>query len=107
MWGACLSSDLYALFLEWCSRGKEGSISHTRFAEFISADVPKTERGIPWTDGNNRKFGIFFFPDDDKASLPPSFKSADLGRCVTEWRAAAKLAGWNVEAWDHVKAVAA
>jgi putative DNA primase/helicase len=107
MWGACLSSDLYALFLEWCSRGKEGSISHTRFAEFISADVPKTERGIPWTDGNNRKFGIFFFPDDDKASLPPSFKSADLGRCVANWRAAAKLAGWNVEAWDHVKAVAA
>lgn len=107
MWGACLSSDLYALFLEWCSRGKESSISHTRFAEFISADVPKTDRGIPWTNGNTRRFGIFFFPDDEQASLPPSLGSADLGACVTAWRAAARLAGWNVDNWDHVKAVAA
>ncbi|MCQ9422705.1 bifunctional DNA primase/polymerase [Pseudomonas sp. LJDD11] len=107
MWGACLSSDLYALFLEWCSRGKEGSVTQTRFSEFISADVPKTDRGVPWTDGNTRRHGVFFFPDDEKASLPPSMRAADLGQCVAAWRAAAKLAGWNVDNWDHVKAVAA
>jgi len=107
LWGACLSSDLYALFLEWCGRNKEHSLSQTKFAEFISAEVPKTPRGVPWTDGNNRRHGVFFFPDDDSASLTPSLKAADLGTAVTAWRAAAKLGGWNVDNWDHVKAVAA
>ncbi len=42
MWGACLSQDLYALFLEWCHRNKEHTLSHTKFAEFISAEVERT-----------------------------------------------------------------
>lgn len=107
LWGSCLSTDLYALFLEWCSRNKEHSLSQTKFAEFISAEVQKTPRGIPWTDGNTRRYGVFFFPDDPLASLAPSLKAADLGQGVITWRAAAKLAGWNVDNWEHVKAVAA
>lgn len=107
MWGACLSQDLYALFLEWCHRNKEHTLSHTKFAEFISAEVEKTARSIPWTDGSNRRFGILFFPDGPGASLPPSLSSADLGKAVATWRAGAKLAGWSVDSWDHIKAVAA
>lgn len=106
MWGACLSSDLYALFLEWCHRNKEHSMSQTKFSLFISSEVEKT-RSIPWTEGNSRKFGAFFVPDDPQASLPPSMRAPDLGRVVTEWRAKAKLAGWRVDEWDHVKASAA
>jgi len=106
MWGACLSSDLYALFLEWCHHNKEHSLSHTKFSLFLSAEVEKT-RAIPWTDGNCRRFGAFFFPSDPAASRPPSLQAAKLGQMVGEWRAKARLAGWNVDDWDHVKVRAA
>ncbi|MGF6591098.1 bifunctional DNA primase/polymerase [Pseudomonas sp. 2835] len=106
LWGCCLTSDLYALFLEWCSRNKEHSMSQTKFSLMLSATVEKT-RAIPWTDGNNRRFAAFFFPSDGDPSLPPSLKSAELGKNVVEWRARAKLAGWNVDAWEHVKGIAA
>lgn len=106
LWGCCLASDLYALFLEWCSRNKEHSMSQTKFSLMLSATVEKT-RAIPWTDGNNRRFAAFFFPSDGDPSLPPSLKSAELGKNVVEWRARAKLAGWNVDAWEHVKGIAA
>ncbi|WP_433884899.1 bifunctional DNA primase/polymerase [Pseudomonas vranovensis] len=106
LWGCCMSSDLYALFLEWCQRNREHAMSQTKFSLFISSEVEKT-RPIPWTDGNNRRFAAFFFPNDSDASLPPSLKAAELGVAVTEWRAKAKLAGWNVDGWDHVKGLAA
>ncbi|EZP64798.1 DUF5906 domain-containing protein [Pseudomonas sp. RIT357] len=106
LWGPCLSTDLYSLFLEWCQRNKEHVMSQTKFSLFINSEVEKT-RSIPWTDGNNRKFGAFFFPVDQEASPPPSLKSAELGVMVVAWRAKAKLAGWNVDSWDHIKAAAA
>ncbi|MDP3848610.1 MAG: DUF5906 domain-containing protein [Pseudomonas sp.] len=106
LWGACLSSDLYALFLEWCHRNKEHAMSQTKFSLFISTEVEKT-RSIPWTNGNNRAFGAFFFPADPLSSQPPSLKAPDLGQVVIQWRAKARLAGWSVDAWDHVKGYAA
>lgn len=106
LWGPCLSTDLYSLFLEWCQRNKEHVMSQTKFSLFISSEVDKT-RSIPWTDGNNRKFGAFFFPVDQDASPPPSLKSAELGLMVVNWRAKARLAGWHVDSWDHIKAAAA
>ncbi len=106
LWGCCLTSDLYALFLEWCSRNKEHTMSQTKFSLMLSATVEKT-KSTPWTDGNNRRFGAFFFPCDGDPSLPPSLKAAELGACVVKWRAKAKLAGWNVDNWDHVKGLAA
>lgn len=106
LWGACLSTDLYALFLEWCQRNKEHAMSQTKFSLFISAEVEKT-RSIPWTDGTNRRFGAFFFPDDPDSSLPPSVNAAALGQHVAEWRGKARKAGWDVDGWDHLKAAAA
>ncbi|SFO58677.1 putative DNA primase/helicase, partial [Pseudomonas syringae] len=106
LWGVCLSTDLYALFLEWCQRNKEHVMSQTKFSLFISSEVEKT-RSIPWTERNDRRFGAFFVPDDPEASLPPSMRAPDLGVAVEAWRAKARLAGWNVDSWDHVKAVAA
>ncbi|WLI14327.1 MULTISPECIES: DUF5906 domain-containing protein [Pseudomonas] len=106
LWGPCLSTDLYSLFLEWCQRNKEHVMSQTKFSLFISSEMNKT-RAIPWTDGNNRRFGAFFFPVDQDASPPPSLKAAELGKQVENWRAKAKLAGWNVDNWDHIKAAAA
>jgi putative DNA primase/helicase len=106
LWGVCLSTDLYSLFLEWCHRNKEHVMSQTKFSLFIGSEVDKT-RSIPWTEGSNRRFGAFFFPNDPGASQPPSLKAADLGKTVNDWRAQAKLAGWNVDNWEHVKAAAA
>lgn len=106
LWGVCLSSDVFALFLEWCQRNKEHAMSHTKFALFLSSELDKS-RSIPWTDGNNRKFGAFFFPADLEPSRSPSLKAADLGVVVSDWRAKARLAGWNVDNWDHIKAAAA
>lgn len=106
LWACCLATDLYALFIEWCSRNKEHSMSQTKFSLMLSATVEKT-RSIPWTERNNRRFAAFFFPTDTGASLPPSFNAAELGQAVLTWRSKAKLAGWNVDAWDHVKGLAA
>ncbi|WP_339514480.1 DUF5906 domain-containing protein [Pseudomonas sp. RL_15y_Pfl2_60] len=106
LWGGCLSSDLYALFLEWCQRNKEHTMSQTKFSLFVSSEVEKT-RSIPWNEGKNRRFGAFFIPDDSEASLPPSFKAAELGQMVAWWRSKARQAGWNVEGWDHLKGEAA
>ncbi|MFP3335527.1 hypothetical protein SB761_33020, partial [Pseudomonas sp. SIMBA_064] len=82
----CLTSDVYAMFLEWCSHNKENAMSHTKFSLMLSAKVEKT-RAIPWTDGSARRFAAFFFPSDGDPSLPPSMKSAELGKNVVEWRA--------------------
>nr|WP_312623685.1 bifunctional DNA primase/polymerase [Pseudomonas juntendi] len=106
LWGCCLTSDVYAMFLEWCSHNKENSMSHTKFSLMLSAKVEKT-RPIPWTDGSSRRFAAFFVPSEGDPSLPPSMKSAELGKTVVEWRARAKLAGWNVDSWDHIKRLAA
>lgn len=107
LWGGCLSSDLYSLFLEWCQRNREHAMSQTKFSLFISSEVEKTARPIPWTDGNSRRFGAFFIPDDPNSSLPPSLTSAALGQLVKDWRAKAREAGWDVDGWDHVKGKAA
>ncbi|MFG0841449.1 bifunctional DNA primase/polymerase [Pseudomonas sp. FYR_5] len=106
LWGCCLTSDVYAMFLEWCSHNKENSMSHTKFSLMLSAKVEKT-RPIPWTDGSSRRFAAFFVPSEGDPSLPPSMKSAELGKTVVEWRARAKLAGWSVDSWDHIKRLAA
>ncbi len=107
LWGGCLSSDLYSLFLEWCHRFKEHSMSQTKFSLFIETVGVEKTRAIPWTEGNNRRFSAWFFPKDDQAFLPPSWKSAELGAHVEAWRRKARLAGWNVDGWDHVKGAAA
>jgi putative DNA primase/helicase len=106
LWGGCLSTDLYALFTEWCQRNKEHALSHTKFSLFVSAEVEKT-RSIPWSEGTSRRFGAFFFPADLEPSPAPSLNAAQLGKMVDKWRGAAQAAGWNVSAWDHVKAAAA
>lgn len=107
LWGACLSTDLYALFLEWCQRNKEHSMSQTKFSLFVTtAGVDKT-RAIPWTENNSRRFCAFFFPRDEDAFMPEKTTAPVLGQHVTEWRSRARKAGWHVDNWDHVKAAAA
>ncbi|MHC5351674.1 DUF5906 domain-containing protein [Metapseudomonas furukawaii] len=103
----CVSSDLYCLFLEWCSRNKEHTLSHTKFSGFIGTQVPK-EKGVPWYDGKRRAFGTFFFPCNTvDPSPPPSLESKALGQAVEAWRASARMAGWNVDNWEHMKKEAA
>lgn len=101
----CVSSDLYALFLEWCHRNKENTLSHTKFSGFISTEVDKVQR-VPWMEGARRSFGTFFFPwagVESAPSPPPSMSAGALGTAVTKWREQAKAGGWSVDSWDHVK----
>lgn len=108
----CASSDLYALFLEWCQRNKEHSLSHTKFSGFISTQVPK-QQGLPWRNPKGQRlFGTFFFPpprvvDGEEPSPAPSLSAAALGQAVDSWRSAARKAGWGVDAWEHLKEAAA
>jgi len=101
----CVSSDLYALFLEWCHRNKEHTLSHTKFSGFISTQVDKVPR-VPWMEGARRSFGTFFFPWSgvERAPSPaPSLTAAALGTAVATWREQAKASGWSVDSWEHVK----
>lgn len=107
LWGACLTSDLYALFLEWCHRNKEHSMSQTKFSLFVETVGVEKTRAIPWTERSSRRFSAWFFPKDELSFLPPSTTSAALGAHVVAWREKARHAGWNVDAWDHVKGYAA
>ena len=102
LWGACLSSDLYALYREWCERNRESAMSQTKFGGFIASQVERTPRTVPYIAGG-RKFGFFFFPDCESASQPPSLDAAALGQHVAAWRGKARDAGWAVDAWDHLK----
>ncbi|WP_417312390.1 DUF5906 domain-containing protein [Ectopseudomonas khazarica] len=104
LWKPCVSSDLYALFIEWCSRNKEHSLSHTKFSGFIATQVDKA-KGVPWYDGKRRAFAAFFFPQEgvEESSPPPSLDAFALAKSVEEWRKAARSAGWKVDEWDHVK----
>lgn len=108
----CVSSDLYALFIEWCQRNREHMLSHAKFSGFLDTEVPK-KQGVPWRDAKNkRQFGTFFFPPppplaDGSAAAPISTVAEDLGKALYSWRAAAREAGWSVDSWDHVKEKAA
>lgn len=104
-WDICVSSDLYALHLEWCQRNKEHAVSHTKFSGFVSTEVPKTP-GMPWVDGLKRAFGTFFMPVkplEPGASPPHLPTAAELGKLVEDFRRAARSAGWSVDDWAHIK----
>lgn len=103
LFSPCLSADLFALFGDWCQRNREHAMSHTKFALFIGSEVDKTDRAIPWTEGNSRRFGSFFFPPIPEDSPRPSLKAVALGQMVEAWRDKARRAGWAVDSWDHIK----
>ena len=82
-------------------------MSQTKFSLFIETVGVEKTRAIPWTERNSRRFSAWFFPKDEQSFLPPSTKAADLGAHSETWRAKARVAGWNVDNWEHVKGAAA
>jgi putative DNA primase/helicase len=107
LWGGCLSSDLYAMFVEWCHRNGEHRMSQTKFSLFIETLGVEKTRAIPYEQDARRRFAAFLMPKDAGSFLPPSMSSAALGAHVIEWRERARGNGWSVDGWDHVKAGAA
>ncbi len=97
----CLTQDLHDLFLEWCSKFKEHSLSGTKFSLFLSTkpDTFKTTTQIGWVDDFKAKHrSIFFTP-----SPPPNLNLSDaaqVGQQVHAWRLAAWRAGWKPEKWE-------
>lgn len=101
--GPCTSSDLYALFLEWCSRNKEHTLSHTKFAGFIGSQVMALP-GTPWRElSGHRRFATFFLPPPPVGEPPYPLGAEWLGQRVEAWRKAAMCAGWSVDDWEHIK----
>lgn len=89
----CVSTDLYSLFIEWCTRNKEHTLSHRKFAEFIGTKTPK-QQGVPWCDGKRRAFATFYFPVNTVDPSPaPSLESKALGLAVEAWRKSARNGG--------------
>lgn len=97
----CRTQDLHDLFLEWCSKLKEHSLSETKFSLFLSTkpDTFKSETQIFWTDDNgDRRRSIFFTPSPD-----PNLDLAvakQVGAQVHAWRMAAQKAGWHPDKWE-------
>lgn len=103
MWRPCLSSDLYALFLEWCSRHNENKLSHTKFSGFLGTQV-RALPGTPWrSTAGHRRFATFFLPPPPSGEPPYSMAAESLGQAVERWREATRRAGWSVDEWEHVK----
>lgn len=93
------TQDVHDLYIEWCSKNREHTMSETKFSLFISTQVPKTDKQYWWYDmENNRKRSIFFLPDPpDGVDLGDGRK---LGELVKTFRDQALQAGWNPASWD-------
>lgn len=97
----CRTQDLHDLFLEWCSKLKEHSLSDTKFGLFMSTkhDLAKSDAQIGWLDENaQRRRSIFFLP------CPPSDvrinDARQVGDYVRTWRLEALKAGWHPDKWE-------
>lgn len=100
----CRTQDLHDLYLEWCKRNKENTLSETKFSLFVATVVPKTDSAIFWTCcRGKRRRSMMFVPDD---AVAEGFSVTDLsnaklmGQHIEKWRDAAFHAGWSVDEWE-------
>lgn len=100
----CRTQDLHDLYLEWCRRNKENTLSETKFSLFAATKVPKTETTVFWAGPSGaRRRSIMFVPDE---SLQDGFAPEHLrcqktmGKHVRQWRDAAFWSGWSVPEWE-------
>ena len=93
------TQDVHDLYLEWCSKNREHTMSETKFSLFVSTQVTKTDKQLWWYDMDNaRKRSIFFLPNPpDGVDLSDGKK---LGALVKAFRDQALEAGWNPASWD-------
>lgn len=100
----CRTQDLHDLYLDWCKRNKENTLSETKFSLFVATKVPKSEGTIFWTGASGaRRRSIMFVPDE---AVEHGLEAAHLsdqramGDHVRRWRNAAFWAGWSVNEWE-------
>lgn len=100
----CRTQDLHDLYLEWCRRNKENTLSETKFSLFVATKVPKSEGQIFWTDSDGmRRRSIMFIPDgavEAGFELHELSSAKSMGDYVRRWRNAAFWSGWNVADWE-------
>lgn len=93
------TQDLHDLFLEWCHKHKEHSMSETKFSLFVSTkpDTFKSEQ-IFWIDDfRARRRSIFFTPNPEGINLSDA---KQVGEQVRRWRCEARDAGWAPDKWE-------
>ncbi|NLD15894.1 MAG: hypothetical protein GX665_12540 [Gammaproteobacteria bacterium] len=100
----CRTQDLHDLYLEWCKRNKENTLSETKFSLFVATIVPKTDSAIFWTCcRGKRRRSMLFVPDDAAAegfSVTDLANAKLMGQHIEKWRDAAFHAGWSVDEWE-------
>lgn len=103
-YSVCRTQDLHDLYLDWCKRNKENTLSETKFSLFVATKVPKTESTIFWTCGmGQRRRSIMFVPDAvDSAGFRIEHLSCrkTMGDHIRRWRNEAHWAGWDVTSWE-------
>jgi putative DNA primase/helicase len=96
--GVARTEDVHDLFLVWCSRNREHTLSATKLSLFLSTKVPKTTGQIGWYgDDGVRRRSMLFVPEED--SVNPSDGKA-IGAKIRAFRRAAHWAGWEPEKWE-------
>ncbi|MCH4563365.1 DUF5906 domain-containing protein [Halomonas sp. EGI 63088] len=96
------TQDVHDLFLEWCSKNREHTMSETKFSLFVGTQVTKSQQQMGWYDMEDKRVrSMFFLPDP-----PPGVDLSDgkkLGMLVKQFRDAAFEAGWNPLSWDKCR----
>ncbi|MFT0212851.1 DUF5906 domain-containing protein [Pseudomonas sp. F1_0610] len=95
------TQDLHDLYLEWCSRNKENTLSETKFSLFVSSKIAKSTTQIAWLDDyKDRRRSMMFVADEEKIKPTDLIEAARVGQLIREWRKTAWIAGWNLEKWE-------
>ncbi|WP_342596541.1 bifunctional DNA primase/polymerase [Salinicola lusitanus] len=93
------TQDVHDLFLEWCSKNREHTMSETKFSLLLSSEIEKSDSQMGWyTMDEKRVRSMFYLPDPpNDVDLSDGRK---LGALVKQFRDAALEAGWNPLGWD-------
>jgi len=96
--GLARTEDIHDLFLVWCSRNREHTLSTTKLSQFLSTQVPKTSGQIGWLgDDGIRRRSILFVPEGETLDLSDG---KAVGAKIRAFRRAAYWAGWGPDKWE-------
>lgn len=96
--GLARTEDIHDLFLVWCSRNREHTLSTTKLSQFLSTQVPKTSGQIGWFgDDGIRRRSILFVPEGETLDLSDG---KAVGAKIRAFRRAAYWAGWGPDKWE-------
>ncbi|WIX34130.1 bifunctional DNA primase/polymerase [Salinicola sp. JS01] len=101
-YGVARTQDVHDLFLEWCSKNREHTMSETKFSLLMSSEIPKSDQQMGWYDMDERRVRSMFYLPDPPVDVDLG-DGRKLGALVKRFRDAALEAGWNPLGWDKCR----